>query len=98
MRIVTYGAACSLDGFIAPPDGSMDWLHFSKDAQEAMGAYWSSIDTMLMGRKTWEVAMANSGGGGAGSGGITSYIFSRTLTSGRTTPPSLRRPSSSLTA
>jgi len=39
MRTVTYGAACSLDGFIAPPDGSMDWLHFSRDAQEYMTSY-----------------------------------------------------------
>ena len=81
MRIVTYGAACSLDGFIAPIDGSMDWLHFSRDVQDAMGKYWASIDTMLMGRKTWEVAMAMGGAGGGDTGGITSYIFSRTLTS-----------------
>ena len=56
MRIVTYGAACSLDGFIAPPDGSMDWLHLSRDVQEFMNTYWASIDTMLMGRKIrWDV-------------------------------------------
>ena len=52
MRTVTYGAACSLDGFIAPADGSMDWLHFSRDVQEFMKTYWASIDTILMGRKT----------------------------------------------
>src|SRR5678815_5419106 len=81
MRIVTYGAACSLDGFIAPPDSSMDWLHFSRDVQEFMNTYWASIDTMLMGRKTWEAAMAMGGAGGGGMGGITTYIFSRTLAS-----------------
>ena len=82
MRTVTYGAACSLDGFIAPPDGSMDWLHFSKDVQDVMSKYWESIDTMLMGRKTWEVAVGSgAGGGGGGMGGITTYVFSRTLTS-----------------
>ena len=81
MRTVTYGAACSLDGFIAPADGSMDWLHFSRDAQQVMESYWASVDTVLMGRKTWEVAMANAGGDGAGSGGIATYIFSRTLAS-----------------
>ena len=77
MRIVTYGAACSLDGFIAPSDGSMDWLHFSRDVQEYMATYWGSIDTMLMGRKTWEVAVGQGGGGG--TKGITTYVFSRTL-------------------
>ena len=81
MRIVTYGAACSLDGFIAPTDGSMDWLHFSRDVQEVMGTYWASIDTMLMGRKTWEVAVGHGGGAGDGgpTGGVTTYVFSRTL-------------------
>ena len=34
MRTVTYGAACSLDGFIAGPNGEIDWLHFSKDVQQ----------------------------------------------------------------
>ena len=81
MRTVTYGAACSLDGFIAPSDGSMDWLHFSRDVQESMATYWASIDTMLMGRTTWAVAGGPGGGGGGGGGtkGITTYIFSRTL-------------------
>ena len=82
MRTVTYGAACSLDGFIAPSDGSMDWLHFSRDVQEYMATYWASIDTMLMGRKTWEVAVGQGGGGGGGGGGskgIATYVFSRTL-------------------
>jgi dihydrofolate reductase len=81
MRTVTYGAACSLDGFIAPPDGSMDWLHFSRDVQTFMADYWATIDTMLMGRKTWEVATAMGGGGGGSMGGITTYVFSRTLKS-----------------
>jgi dihydrofolate reductase len=80
MRTVTYGAACSLDGFIAPSDGSMDWLHFSRDVQEFMATYLASIDTMLMGRKTWEVAVGMGGGrGGGGTRGITTYVFSRTL-------------------
>jgi dihydrofolate reductase len=81
MRTVTYGAACSLDGFIAAADGSMDWLHFSRDVQQFMASYWKSIDTILMGRKTWDgaIASAGGGGGGGGSGGITTYVFSRTL-------------------
>jgi dihydrofolate reductase len=81
MRTVTYGAACSLDGYIAPPDGSMDWLHFSRDVQDVIAKYWPTIDTMLMGRKTWDVAVANGrgGGGDASMAGITTYVFSRTL-------------------
>ena len=73
MRTVTYGAACSLDGFISSADDSMDWLHFSQDVQDVMSKYWPTIDTMLMGRKTWDVAVANgsSGGGDASMSGIT---------------------------
>ena len=81
MRTVTYGAACSLDGFITGPDGGMDWLHFSRDVQETTAAYWATIDTVLMGRKTWDFAAAQGGGGGGGPAmaGITTYVFSRTL-------------------
>jgi dihydrofolate reductase len=85
MRKVTYGAACSLDGFITGPDGSLDWLHMSRDVHTIMAEYWSRVDTVLMGRKTWEVAQAMGGGGGGGDGdggpmsGISTYVFSRTL-------------------
>jgi dihydrofolate reductase len=82
VRKVTYGAACSLDGFIAAADGGIDWLNFSKDVQAIMAEYWRRIDTVIMGRKTWEVAV-RMGGGDGGSGsltkGISTYVFSRTL-------------------
>jgi dihydrofolate reductase len=81
MRTVLYGAACSLDGFIAGPEGAVDWLHFSKDVQEAMGRYWATIDTLLMGRKTWDFAAANAGANETevATSGIRTYVFSRTL-------------------
>jgi dihydrofolate reductase len=79
MRNVTYGAACSLDGFIARKDGAVDWLHFSKDVQAVMTEYWKRIDTLLMGRKTWEVAAASGTAGGEMYAGMRTYIFSRTL-------------------
>src|SRR5688572_13003523 len=78
MRKVTYGGACSLDGFIAGKDGAVDWLHFSRDAQQIMKDSWKNIDTMLLGRKTFEAA-ARSGGGGGSFGDIKAYVFSRTL-------------------
>src|SRR5271170_1792709 len=58
MRIVTYGAAVSLDGFLAGADGSIDWLHFSKDVQRVIADYWKNVDTLLWGRKTYEVSVA----------------------------------------
>jgi len=84
MRKVTYGGACSLDGFLTGPGEAMDWLHFSPDVQRIMAEYWKRIDTILMGRKTWEFAAASGGGGGGPSKGITTYVFSRTL---RARPP-----------
>jgi len=79
MRTVTYGAACSLDGFIAGTDGEIDWLHSSRDVNEIMREYWKSIDTILMGRKTWDFAVSHGGGGGGGSSKMKTYVFSRTL-------------------
>ena len=78
MRTVTYGAACSLDGFIAGAGGEIDWLRSSRDVNEIMREYWKSIDTILMGRKTWEFAVSQGGGGGRSSG-MKTYVFSRTL-------------------
>jgi dihydrofolate reductase len=83
MRTVTYGGACSLDGYLTAADGAMDWLHFSRDVQDVMTAYWATVDAVLMGRRTWEVAAA-SGGGGASDGRVRTYLFSRTL---REAPP-----------
>ena len=78
MRTVTYGAACSLDHYIARSDGAVDWLRWSKDVGDIMGAYWKTVDCVLMGRKTYEAAVAN---GSAGSGGaMEGYVFSRTMT------------------
>ena len=60
MRTITYGGAVSLDGFLAGAGGSLDWLHFSKDVQEVMKDYFKDIDTILMGRKTWDVSAAET--------------------------------------
>ncbi len=79
MRKVTYGAAVSLDGYLAGPGEAMDWLRFSLDTAEINQESWSGVDTILMGRKTYEFA-ARSGGAGGGPPEIKNYVFSRTLT------------------
>lgn len=79
-RKITFGGANSLDNFIARPDHAVDWLMWSDEAGEVMKDYWATIDTIIMGRKTYEVA-AKSGQGGGGFPGVSTYIFSRTLTS-----------------
>ena len=83
MRTITYGGAVSLDGFLAGLDGSIDWLHFSKDVQQVMTDYWKNVDTILMGRKTYAFAVANtpkkSEPRESKIPGTRTYVFSRTL-------------------
>ena len=78
MRKLTYGAAVSLDGFIAGPEESLDWLQWSDDARDISAASWKGVDAILMGRKTFDFAM-RSGGGGGSSSKMRTYVFSRTL-------------------
>lgn len=78
MRTVTYGAACSLDGFIAAPDGDADWIRGGPKANAYLRDYWSNVDTVLLGRKTYEFAQS-MGMGGSMPGIEASYVFSRTL-------------------
>ena len=78
MRKLTYGAAVSLDGFIAGPGEAIDWLLWSKDANAITSASWKGVDAMLMGRKTYEFSV-RSGGGSGGSSKLRTYIFSTTL-------------------
>ena len=79
MRKIILGLGISLDGYIARPDGAVDFLFMPKDY--SMGPFFKTIDTAFMGRKTYEVAL-RMGGGSVGSAGITSYVFSRTLPAG----------------
>ena len=77
MRKVTFGGANSLDNFIARKDDAVDWLLWTNEVAEIMESFWKTIDTVVMGRRTYEVA-ARSGSGG-GYPGVKTYVFSRTL-------------------
>src|ERR1051325_10166314 len=87
MRKVIYSVANSLDNFIAREDGAVDWLFMDGDC--GMREFFASIDTMLIGRKTYEFAMRHSPQPKAktkkprrkpGLGfGMESFVFSRTL-------------------
>jgi dihydrofolate reductase len=89
MRTITYGGAVSLDGFLAGLEGSIDWLHFSKDVQQVMTDYWKDVDTTLWGRKTYDVSVALKPSSARKSAKVKSpkrkgpvmhnYVFSRTL-------------------
>ena len=81
MRKITFGGANSLDNYLARPDDAVDWLMWSSEASAVMAEYWKTIDTILMGRKTYEVALRHSKGGEPYPG-MQTYVFSRTLSPG----------------
>lgn len=75
-KIVVY-IATSADGYIARPDGSVDWLDRPRPPGDyGMGAFLRSIDAILWGRKTYEKAFG-MGGGGRSGGKTANYVFSR---------------------
>src|SRR5215218_10246538 len=77
MRKVTYGGAISLDGFLAGPGEALDWLRWSDDAAKLSAESFRGVDTMLMGRKTFEAGQRM--GGGPVIKGVRTYVLSRTL-------------------
>lgn len=79
MRKVTFGGANSFDNYFARKNHAVDWLLWSDEAMAQMTDYWKTIDTILMGRRTYEVALKQSKGKSNPYPGIKSYVFSRTL-------------------
>src|SRR5262245_59442835 len=76
MRKVTFGLANSLDNFIARKDHAVDWGRWGEEVASAAAEFLKTIDTVVMGRKTYEVALKS----GTGSyPGVKNYVFSRTL-------------------
>jgi dihydrofolate reductase len=76
MRKVTFGVASSLDNFIARKDHAVDWLVWDDEVAAISGEFWQTIDTVIMGRKTYEVMLAS---GTTAYPGVKNYVFSRTL-------------------
>jgi dihydrofolate reductase len=52
----------SLDSYLARKDVSVDWLRWSDELKAVMADYWGTIDTILMGRRTYEVSRRMGGG------------------------------------
>ena len=78
MRKITFGGANSLDNFIARDDDAVDWLKWNDEGKQISEKYWRTVDTVVMGRRTYEVASR------LGSGaypGVKNYVLSRTLRS-----------------
>jgi dihydrofolate reductase len=85
--------ATSLDGFIARPDGSIDWLEQANQLVPAgedcgYGAFMASVDALVMGRVTFDTVRSMSPWP---YGNKPVYVLSRTLsTLPPDSPPSVR--------
>ena len=83
-RRLRYQVAVTLDGFIAGPNGEYDWI--VGDPAIDFAALYKEFDTVVMGRKTYEVGTAAAGD--VAMPGLDVIVFSRSLPS--TTRPGVR--------
>ncbi len=83
MRKVILGLAVSLDGYIEGPNGEYDWCFTDQDY--GLNEFFSRIDAVFIGRKSYEVAQAyakeNDGQLAPGMPPVKTYVFSTTLKS-----------------
>lgn len=54
MRRIRYGMYVSLDGYIAGPNGELDWHDIGEELHQYVNAEWETIDTHLYGRRMYE--------------------------------------------
>jgi dihydrofolate reductase len=73
---IVYYAAASLDGFIATPDGGIDWLPPIEAQGEDYGYYdfYASVDAVIMGSATYEKILHHAAWPYAGK---PCWVFSR---------------------
>jgi dihydrofolate reductase len=79
-QIIVY-IATSADGYIARPDGDVEWLNRRpRTVDYGMGAFYPTIDTILWGRKTYDWALdydkKHGSKGGIFDTKVANYIFS----------------------
>jgi len=75
VRRVQYRVAASLDGFIAGPNGEIDWI--VQDPSVDFASVYSGYDTVLLGRRTYE--LTRQPGAPPWPAGWRIYVFSRSL-------------------
>jgi dihydrofolate reductase len=75
MRNVILGASMSLDGLIARANGDVDFLRTPRE--HPVAAFFASMDTAIMGRKTLDAGLRMTGGK-LPKTAMTMYVMSRT--------------------
>lgn len=80
MRKVVLSLGISLDGYIARLGDSVDFLLMPKD--HSMRQFFATIDTAVMGRKTYEAGLKMGGGGSFGGYSMIFFALSRSLPPG----------------
>ncbi len=55
MRKIIFLMHVSLDGYVAGPNGEMDWLVYNEDLQQYVYALHDTMDTAIYGRVTYEM-------------------------------------------
>jgi dihydrofolate reductase len=85
-RKIIVQIATSADGFIARRDGSFDWLDRPEPEDHyGMGEFYASIDTIIWGRKTCDMALEMQKKGVAGAAfdtRVRNYVFTHNLPDG----------------
>lgn len=82
-KIIVY-IATSADGYIARPDGNVEWLNRRARLDYGMKAFYRTIDTILWGRKTYDWVLAYWKKAGKKEGmfdtKVANYVFSKKRT------------------
>lgn len=76
-RNIVFGCANSLDNFIARPDGAVDWLLWSDEVAKMIQEMWTRFDTLIMGRKTFDVMQGMSSDDPGMNPAMKTYVFTR---------------------
>ncbi|RFS17138.1 dihydrofolate reductase family protein [Emticicia sp. C21] len=77
MRKVILGLAVSLDSFIEGPNGEYDWCFTDQDY--GLNEFYKNVDSVFIGRKSYEMSYGLEDGGGFGLPKMKEYVFSNTL-------------------
>ena len=79
MPEIVYYVAASLDGYIAAPDGNVDWLtpYFTPEGEKNYNDFYASTDALLLGRRTYQQIL---GFGTWPYPGKPAFVLARTAT------------------